>query len=75
MTSRNDKSTVKKGNYDELSLHSHKSTNQSTERSKQIAYKFPVHFQEYATFQALCGLFHLRQHKSPQTEKTLSTYA
>ena len=28
--------TVKNANYDELSLHSHKSTNQSTERSKQI---------------------------------------
>jgi len=28
--------TVKNANYDELSLHSHKSTNQSTERSRQI---------------------------------------
>ena len=28
--------TVKNANYDELSLHSHKTTNQSTERSKEI---------------------------------------
>jgi len=39
MTSRNDTSTnsqKRQLGYDELSLHSHKSTNQSTRRSKQI---------------------------------------
>jgi len=49
MTSRNDKSTnSQNADYDELSLHSHKSTNQSTERSRQkfLSFALPVCLKE-----------------------------
>ena len=54
MTSRNDKST----NSQKRQLWWAKFTATSPQISSQYVlsrYKFPVHFQEYATFQALCG--------------------